>query len=89
VLIGLYSAAVLRSTLRAVPVGALLGVMYAYLYVTLQAEDYALMFGAVGTFAALAAFMYLTRRVDWHAPRIGPRELTRDEGAQPQAQLHA
>ncbi len=88
-LIGLYSAAVLRSTLRAVPVGALLGVMYAYLYVTLQAEDYALMFGAVGTFAALAAFMYLTRRVDWHAPRIGPRELRRDEGAEPQAQLHA
>ena len=89
VLIGLYSAAVLRSTLRAVPVGALLGVMYAYLYVTLQAEDYALMFGAVGTFAALAAFMYLTRRVDWHAPRIGPRELRRDEGAEPQAQAHA
>ena len=55
------------------PIGALLGAMYAYLYVTLRAEDYALLFGAVGTFAALATFMYMTRRVDWHRLSFGPR----------------
>jgi inner membrane protein len=91
-LIGTYSAAVLRSMRRAVPIGALLGTLYAYLYVTLRAEDYALLFGAVGTFAALATFMYVTRRVDWHHPRFGSRAPgAGDERPPPgpQVQLHA
>jgi inner membrane protein len=73
-LIAMYSAAVLRSMRRAVPIGALLSGLYAYLYVTLRAEDYALLFGAVGTFGALATFMYVTRNVDWNRLRFGPRE---------------
>jgi inner membrane protein len=70
-LITLYSVSVLRSVLRALPIGALLAALYSYLYVTLRAEDYALLLGALGTFGALAAIMYLTRHVDWHAVRIG------------------
>ena len=70
-LIAAYSAAVLRSLRRAVPIAALLGMLYAYLYVTLRAEDYALLFGALGLFAVLATFMYLTRRIDWYAVRLG------------------
>ena len=38
---------------------------------TLRAEDYALLLGALGTFGTLAAIMYFTRHVDWHALRIG------------------
>jgi inner membrane protein len=70
-LITLYSVAVLRSVRRALPVGALLAALYSYLYVTLRAEDYALLLGALGTFATLAAIMYFTRHVDWHALRVG------------------
>jgi inner membrane protein len=66
-LISTYSAAVLGALRRALPIALLLGSTYGYLYVTLQAEDYALLFGALGLFTALAAFMYLTRRIDWHA----------------------
>jgi inner membrane protein len=77
-LIASYSAAVLRSFLRAAPIGALLAGLYGYLYVTLMAEDFALLIGAVGSFVALAAFMYVTRRVDWFAVSFGaerdPRE---------------
>jgi inner membrane protein len=73
-LITLYSVAVLRSVQRALPIGALLAALYSYLYVTLRAEDYALLLGALGTFGALAAVMYATRNVDWHAVRIGPRK---------------
>jgi inner membrane protein len=65
-----YSVAVLRSMRRALPIGALLGALYSYLYVTLRAEDYALLLGALGTFCMLAAIMYLTRHVDWHAVRF-------------------
>jgi inner membrane protein len=87
VLIGSYSAAVLRTARRALPVAALLGGMYAYLYVTLRAEDYALLLGALGTFASLAGFMYATRRVDWYAVTL-PRRPGPTEGS-PRVQLHA
>jgi inner membrane protein len=83
-LITSYSAAVLRSFMRAAPIGAVLAGLYGYLYVTLRAEDFALLIGAVGSFAALAAFMYVTRRVDWFNVTLGG---PRDDGAR--VQLHA
>jgi inner membrane protein len=75
-LITLYSVAVLRSVRRALPIGVLLAALYSYLYVTLSAEDYALLLGALGTFGTLAAIMYFTRHVDWHAVRIAARKTT-------------
>jgi inner membrane protein len=72
-LIGGYSAAILRRARRALPVVALLTSVYGYLYVTLQAEDYALLLGALGLFAILAAFMWLTRRVDWFDVKFAAR----------------
>jgi inner membrane protein len=83
-LITSYSGAILRSLRRAAPVGALLTVLYAYLYVTLKAEDYALLFGAFGVFAVLASFMYLTRHVDWFTVSFGARSHDN-----PRVQLHA
>lgn len=68
-LIGGYSAAVLRGRLRALLMTVVLGVLYGYLYVLLQLEDYALLLGAAGLFAILALVMYLTRRIDWGGPR--------------------
>jgi inner membrane protein len=69
-LIASYSAAALHSMRRALPIGALLGALYSYLYVTLRAEDYALLLGALGSFCMLASIMYLTRHVDWCAARF-------------------
>jgi inner membrane protein len=66
-LIVAYSAAVLSSARRALPIGALLTALYGFLYVTLRAEDYALLLGALGVFATLAMLMYLTRHIDWSA----------------------
>lgn len=70
-LIGGYSAAILRGRLRALGTAAALAALYGYLYVLLQAEDYALLLGSVGLFAILALVMYVTRRIDWYAPRPG------------------
>jgi inner membrane protein len=88
-LIAAYSAAVLRSVRRAAPVGALLGATYGYLYVTLRAEDYALLLGALGTFAALATFMFSTRHVDWYRLRVGRAREAAAASAAPGAPLHA
>lgn len=62
-----YSAHVVGGAGRVAGIGALLGGLYVYLYVLLQLEDYALLLGALGLFATLAAVMWLTRRVDWYA----------------------
>jgi inner membrane protein len=83
-LITSYSGAVLRSLRRAAPIGALLTALYGYLYVTLKAEDYALLFGALGVFAMLAGFMYLTRHINWFDVSFGAKT---DGG--PRVQLHA
>jgi inner membrane protein len=63
-LVSAYSAAVLR---RASVVGTGVALLYGYLYVLLTNEDYALLIGSVGLFAALAAVMLVTRRIDWYA----------------------
>jgi inner membrane protein len=66
-LVTLYSGSVLSSARRAGAIGAGLSGLYAYLYLLLQLEDYALLLGSLGLFALLAAAMALTRRVDWYA----------------------
>jgi inner membrane protein len=60
-----YSASVLKSWRRAGIIGALLGGLYAVLYVLLSLEDYALLIGSVLLFLVLAAVMYATRNLNW------------------------
>ena len=70
-LISGYSAAVLKARWRAGVVFAVLSVLYAFLYVTLQAEDYAMLMGSSLLFVSLAAIMFLTRGVDWYRTTLG------------------
>ena len=74
-LIGGYSVAILRGALRALLMTVVLGALYGYLYVLLQLEDYALLLGSIGLFVILALVMYLTRRIDWSAPRRGRAQV--------------
>lgn len=68
-MIGTYSVAILRGAGRALWMTGILGLLYGYLYVLLQAEDYALLLGSIGLFVILALVMYVTRRIDWYTPR--------------------
>mgnify|MGYP001309669790 CR=1 FL=1 len=47
-------------------IGLELTVIYGFLFITLQLQDYALVFGSAGLFAALAIVMFATRRVNRH-----------------------
>jgi inner membrane protein len=67
-LIGGYVRVVLGDTRRGLGIGALLSVLYAFLFVLLQLEEYALLFGSIGLFFVLALVMGLTRRVNWYEP---------------------
>lgn len=65
ILVTWYSAFVLGSSQRAIPIAAMLMLLYGYLYFVLRLEDYALLVGSLLLFAVLAATMYLTRNIDW------------------------
>ena len=69
VLIAGYSRSVLRGARGAAAMAALLVGLYLFLYLVLQAEDYAMLAGALGLWIVLAAIMFLTRHVDWYRPR--------------------
>jgi inner membrane protein involved in colicin E2 resistance len=40
--------------------------LYGLIYVLMRLEDYALLVGAFSSFAAIAAVMYFTRKLDWY-----------------------
>ena len=44
--------------------------LYALIYVLLRLEDEALLVGALASFAAIAAVMYFTRKMDWYASGV-------------------
>lgn len=65
-LIAGYSSAVLGARRRGGIMAAVLTAIYGLLYITLNAETYALLGGAIGLWATLALIMYFTRRIDWY-----------------------
>jgi inner membrane protein len=56
---------------RTLMIGAGLGGVYLFLYITLRQQDYALLLGAIALFVVLAVVMYVTRKVDWYARDSG------------------
>lgn len=64
-LITVYSYSVLSDKSTSGIISGVLIVLYGYLYILLQLQDYALLMGSLGLFAVLAVVMYLTRKVDW------------------------
>jgi inner membrane protein len=64
-LISAYAKSVLGTWQRAGVIAGVLGILYAFLYVLLQLDEYALLIGSVALFIALAVLMYVTRNVDW------------------------
>ncbi len=72
-----YSANVLQGRHRASIMSAVLGGLYAFLYLTLKAESYALLAGSIGLWVVLAAVMYLTRKVNWYATQASASDAQR------------
>ncbi|MVG16783.1 cell envelope integrity protein CreD [Aeromonas jandaei] len=63
---GFYLSHVLGGRKQGIGFAALLGLVYAILYSLLQAEEIALLLGALLLFATLALIMLLTRKLDWY-----------------------
>lgn len=71
-LMGIYVSGALRSSRRGLAVASAMSIVYGLLYALILSEDYALLMGAITLFAALAAVMVATRRIDWY--RLGSSE---------------
>ena len=66
ILIGAYVRSALeKKGIPLITVG-MLTILYGFLYILLQNQDYALLIGSVGLFLIIAAVMYTTRNVNWY-----------------------
>ncbi len=65
-LIGLYAWSMFRSGKTAIGFTTALSALYAFIFVLIESEDYALLFGSIGLFVIIAIMMYFSRKIDWY-----------------------
>jgi inner membrane protein len=66
VLITVYVKAVLDSGKLSLITAGVLVILYGFIYITLQLEDYALLMGSIGLFVILAIIMIFSRKINWY-----------------------
>ena len=64
-LISSFIAVLIKNKHTALIFGGILSIFYTFIFVTIQLQDLALMFGSIGLFIIVAALMYLSTRIDW------------------------
>lgn len=70
-IIALYARAILQSSKQTLVLVVILCFTYAFVYITLQLQDYALLIGSIGLTAILAFTMYITRKINWYSLSSG------------------
>ena len=65
-LLSLYSYSIFKRTKTVAVFALLLSALYLFIYVLIQMQDNALLFGSIGLFVLLALAMYLSRKIDWY-----------------------
>jgi inner membrane protein len=74
VMITLYARSLLETWVRSAYMGLVMALLYLILYLTLNAEDWALLIGSIAAFAVCGVVMYLTRKLDWKSLNIRKKE---------------
>lgn len=64
-LISLYSKSILKNIKFPVFIALSLTALYAFIFIIIQLENYALLVGSIGLFTILATVMYTSRKIDW------------------------
>jgi inner membrane protein len=62
----LYSVSVLKNKKFPLFISAALTLLYSFIFVIIQLEDFALLVGSIGLFLILGAVMYFSRKIDWN-----------------------
>lgn len=61
-----YSKSILNNGKSIWILGVILILIYSYIFILLQLEEFALIAGSIGLFTILALVMYMSRNVDWY-----------------------
>ncbi len=64
-LIAWFVRSILRSSKMSLFVGALLSLLYGFIFTLIQLQDYALLMGSIGLFITLGVVMYFSRKIKW------------------------
>ena len=65
-LIGFYTKSVMKSSKQSLIISGILSLLYVFLYILLQLQDFALLLGSFGLFVGLAIVMFVSRNIDWY-----------------------
>lgn len=61
-----YTQSIFKNTKMVLIFALLLSALYLFIYVLIQMQDNALLFGSIGLFVLLAITMYLSRKINWY-----------------------
>lgn len=64
--ITIYSAAIFRNRKATLLSALILLLLYGFVFVIIQLQDYALLVGSIGLFLTLIIIMYLSRKINWY-----------------------
>ena len=64
-LISLYSKSILNNSKFPILIGSCLTLLYVFIYIIIQLENYALIAGSIALFLILSIVMFLSRKFDW------------------------
>lgn len=64
-LVFLYCKSILKSWGLAAMTASILLILYGFIFIIIQMQDFALLFGSLGVFLILAVTMYFSRKIDW------------------------
>lgn len=65
-LIAGYVKAILKSTKLTMLLSGILLVLYTFIFIIIQLQDFALLIGSIGIFLILGLVMYYSRKIDWY-----------------------
>jgi len=65
-LVTIYSKSIYKNTKQTAITGLSLVILYGFIFITLQLQDYALLMGSIGLFIVMAIVMYLSRQINWY-----------------------
>jgi inner membrane protein len=64
--ISLYSRSIFKKPMPSILLSLILILIYGFIYVIIQLQDYALLVGSIGLFLVLVTIMYLSQKVKWY-----------------------
>jgi inner membrane protein len=72
-LITIFIASLLKNRVTTAALASILSGFYAFIYVIIQLEDFALLAGSVALFVIVAVLMYFSRKINWDGTDYKPQ----------------